>query len=246
MTNYPEPVFLKETLSTNLYLSELCNKKKQPEFTCIYADYQTAGRGQRGNRWESESGKNLLYSFVVYPGFLEAKKQFLLSQITALALQETLSRYTDGITIKWPNDIYWKDKKLCGTLIENDLTGIYISRSISGTGVNLNQKSFLGSAPNPISFRQITGNQYDKKEILQQILEHTVKYYSLLKKGDVSEIILRYKQNLYRKEGFYPFKDAREIFMGHITDIKPSGELEVTTESGQIRTYLFKEIEYIL
>ena len=145
-----------------------------------------------------------------------------------------------------PNDIYWKDKKLCGTLIENDLTGIYISRSISGTGVNLNQKSFLGSAPNPISLRQITGNQYDKKEILQQILEHTVKYYSLLKKGDVSEIILRYKQNLYRKEGFYPFKDAREIFMGHITDIKPSGELEVTTESGQIRTYLFKEIEYIL
>lgn len=143
--------------------------------------FQTAGRGQRGNSWESEDGANLLFSFVLYPDFLEARKQFYLSQITALALQEVLSQYTDGIRIKWPNDIYWKDKKICGTLIENDLTGIHISRSISGTGVNLNQERFVSDAPNPVSLFQITGQRYDRKEILHQLMERVAHYYTLLK-----------------------------------------------------------------
>lgn len=107
----PEPVFLHETTSTNSYLDELCNNSSVEELTSVYTDFQTAGRGQRGNSWESEDGANLLFSFVLYPDFLEARKQFYLSQITALALQEVLSQYTDGIRIKWPNDIYWKDKK---------------------------------------------------------------------------------------------------------------------------------------
>ena len=146
--NYPEPIWLDETTSTNSYLAELCDTQTCPELTSIYTAYQSAGRGQRGNSWESEAGANLLFSFVVYPEFLEARRQFLLSQITALALQEILSLYTEDIRIKWPNDIYWKDKKLCGTLIENDLTGTHIGRSISGTGVNLNQEQFISDAPN--------------------------------------------------------------------------------------------------
>ena len=147
--NYPKPIRLKEISSTSLYMSQLCDRQKQADFTCVCSDYQTAGRGQRGNGWESEAGKNLLFSFVLYPDSLEASRQFVLSQITALALQETLAQYADDITVKWPNDIYWKDRKLCGTLIENDLTGLYVSRSISGTGVNLNQERFL----RPIRFR---------------------------------------------------------------------------------------------
>lgn len=177
----PEPVFLHETTSTNSYLDELCNNSSVEELTSVYTDFQTAGRGQRGNSWESEDGANLLFSFVLYPDFLEARKQFYLSQITALALQEVLSQYTDGIRIKWPNDIYWKDKKICGTLIENDLTGIHISRSISGTGVNLNQERFVSDAPNPVSLFQITGQRYDRKEILHQLMERVAHYYTLLK-----------------------------------------------------------------
>ena len=104
--NFPKPILLGETTSTNTYLAERCNREMLPELTSVYTSYQHAGRGQRGNSWESEAGANLLFSFVVFPNFLEAKRQFLLSQITALALQKVLSQYAEGITIKWPNDIY--------------------------------------------------------------------------------------------------------------------------------------------
>lgn len=108
--NYPDPIRLEETVSTNSYLADLCRKASVTELTSVYTDFQTAGRGQRGNSWESEAGKNLLFSFVVYPDFLEARRQFFLSQVTAIALQEVLSQYAKDITIKWPNDIYWRDK----------------------------------------------------------------------------------------------------------------------------------------
>ena len=121
---FPASIELTETTSTNSFLSALCDKQPVADLTCAYTTFQSAGRGQRGNSWESEAGKNLLFSFVVYPSFLEAHRQFLLSQVTALALYQTLSEETEGISIKWPNDIYWHDKKLCGTLIEKDLTGI--------------------------------------------------------------------------------------------------------------------------
>ena len=242
----PEPVFLHETNSTNSYLDELCNNSSVEELTSVYTDFQTAGRGQRGNSWESEAGKNLLFSFVVYPEFLEAHRQFYLSQVTALALHDVLSSYTEGISIKWPNDIYWKDKKICGTLIENDLTGIHISRSISGTGVNLNQERFLSDAPNPVSLCQITGNQYNPREILEQIMEKVTEYYQLLKENRTEVQETRYKEALYRKEGLHLFRDKDGDFRARIADIEPNGRLILEDEDGQTRGYLFKEVEYIL
>ena len=216
------------------------------ELTSVYTDFQTAGRGQRGNSWESEARANLLFSFVLYPDFLEARKQFLLSQITALALQELLSQYTDEIRIKWPNDIYWKDKKICGTLIENDLTGVHISRSISGTGVNLNQESFLSDAPNPVSLFQITGRRYDRKEILCDFMERVAQYYTLLKDGETELIASRYQAVLYRKEGFHAYKDKDGSFRARICGIEPSGALILEDESGKRREYMFKEVSFEL
>ena len=166
-----------------------------------------------------------------------SRKQFYLSQITALALQEVLSQYTDGIRIKWPNDIYWKDKKICGTLIENDLTGIHISRSISGTGVNLNQERFISDAPNPVSLFQITGQRYDRKEILHQLMERVAHYYTLLKNGETELIASRYQDVLYRKEGFYPYTDKDGSFRARICGIEPSGALILEDESGKRREY---------
>ena len=206
--NYPEPLWLEETTSTNSYLDEWCNRHPDtPELTCVFTSYQSAGRGQRGNHWESEAGANLLFSFVVFPEFLEVRRQFLLSQITALALQEVLSEYAGHIRIKWPNDIYWNDSKLCGTLIENDLTGTCISRSISGTGVNVNQEIFLSDAPNPVSLHQITGRKYDCRKLLAQLMEKISGYYRDLKAGRTDEIAARYHAALYRREGFYPYSD---------------------------------------
>ena len=240
------PIELSETTSTNSFLSALCDKQPIPELTCVYSAFQTAGRGQRGNSWESEPGANLLFSYVVYPDFLEAHRQFLLSQITALSLQEVLSLYAEGISIKWPNDIYWHDKKLCGTLIENDLTGIYISRSISGTGVNLNQKEFKSDAPNPISLIQITGQHYEPKDILKQLIERIAFYYGLLKAGDSFTITSRYKDRLYRKEGLYRYADDNGEFKARIVDIEPIGKLVLEDETGHIRKYMFKEVSFIL
>ena len=240
--NYPEPIWLDETTSTNSYLAELCDTQTCPELTSVYTAYQSAGRGQRGNSWESEAGPTCCSVSSFIRNFLEARRQFLLSQITALALQEVLSLYTEDIRIKWPNDIYWKDKKICGTLIENDLTGIHISRSISGTGVNLNQERFISDAPNPVSLFQITGQRYDRKEILHQLMERVAHYYTLLKNGETELIASRYQDVLYRKEGFYPYTDKDGSFRARICGIEPSGALILEDESGEKkRIYVLKK-----
>ncbi|HIZ05473.1 MAG TPA: biotin--[acetyl-CoA-carboxylase] ligase [Candidatus Phocaeicola gallistercoris] len=244
--NYPKPIFIPETISTNTLLAEMCNKEHVLELTSIYTAYQTSGRGQRGNGWESEAGANLLFSFVVYPTFLEANRQFLLSQITALALYKVLSQYTDHISIKWPNDIYWKDKKLCGTLIENDLTGTFINRSISGTGINLNQEKFVSNAPNPISLKQITHQNYDPYTILIQSMQWIAHYYTLLKSGKTNEIITSYQTVLYRKNGFYPYQDKEGIFYARICNVEENGKLILEDEKSRKRTYLFKEVSFVL
>lgn len=246
MMNYPDPIHVVATTSTNTTLDELCNRQQMLELSCVYTDYQSAGRGQRGNSWESENGANLLFSVVFFPNFLEANKQFRLSQVNALALQETLSQYADDITVKWPNDIYWKDMKLCGTLIENDLTGMKLSRSIAGTGVNLNQKKFISDAPNPVSLSQITGQTYDIKQILRQILERTAMYYDMLIQGQGDEIAKRYCSVLYRREGFHTYRDANGVFNARIVEIQPSGRLILEDEEGKLRPYLFKEVACVL
>ncbi|MBP9507653.1 MAG: biotin--[acetyl-CoA-carboxylase] ligase, partial [Bacteroides sp.] len=126
---FPVPlVHLSETDSTNRYLKQLCDQSPVEELTTVVAEFQTSGRGQRGNIWESEAGKNLLFSFVLYPTFLEARRGFLLSQLISLALKEELDQYADGFSIKWPNDIYWHNRKIAGILIENNLIGSSISR----------------------------------------------------------------------------------------------------------------------
>ena len=246
MINYPKPIHIVATTSTNSTLDELCNRRQLPNLTCVYTDYQSAGRGQRGNSWESEDGANLLFSVVFFPDFLPVSQQFYLSQINALALQETLAQYADDITVKWPNDIYWKDMKLCGTLIENDLMGMNLSRSIAGTGVNLNQQKFVSDAPNPVSLSQITGNTYEIEKILHEILKRTAYYYDLLRQGGEEEISKRYFSVLYRREGLHKYRDADGVFHARIVEIQPTGRLILEDEEGNIRPYLFKEVACVL
>jgi len=132
----------------------------------VTADFQTAGRGQAGNSWESEAGKNLLFGLLFHPREVEANRQFILSQAVALSICETLSDYAEDIRIKWPNDIYWKDRKICGMLIENTLVGRCIENCIIGAGININQQTFCSDAPNPVSLRQITGKEQEPVFIL--------------------------------------------------------------------------------
>lgn len=244
---FPVPlIHINETDSTNNHLQALCRQQQVEEFTTVIADFQTSGRGQRGNSWESEPCANLLFSFVLFPHFLEARRQFLISQIISLAIKEELDTYAADISIKWPNDIYWKDKKICGMLIENDLMGRNISRSIAGIGININQEEFHSSAPNPVSLRQITGKQYDRFEIGKNIMLRVRSYYDLLQKGHATLIAYQYEKSLFRKEGMHLYKDVNGEFAARILCVEPEGRLILEDERQTKRGYMFKEVEYIL
>lgn len=244
--NYPKPIYMQKAASTNASLAEMCRLHKLPNLTSIYTSFQTDGRGQRGNKWESEDGANLLFSVVIYPNNLHARQFFIILQITALAIYDVMSEYAADISIKWPNDIYWKDKKLCGTLIENDLNGVMIEKSISGSGINLNQTVFVSDAPNPVSLKQITGNDYDAVPILHKILDSMKTYLDILEQGNTNFIRNKYMEALYRKEGFYNFKDKDGIFSARIKDIECDGKFILEDKEGNTKEYLFKEVEYII
>lgn len=239
-------IHIAETDSTNNYLSVLCDNQQVDKFTTVLTDFQTAGKGQRGNSWESDYEKNLLISFVLFPDFLEAKRQFLISQIASLSIKEELDTYTNGISIKWPNDIYWKEKKICGMLIENDLTGSCISRSIIGIGVNINQEVFRSNAPNPVSLFQITGKKNELLPLLSNIMQRVQTYYQELEAGNAQVIANKYLNALFRKEGMHKYSDDNGEFFAHIERVEPEGFLILKDEGGNERKYAFKEVQYRL
>ena len=210
------------------------------------ADFQTAGRGQVGNVWESERGKNLTFSLVLYPQALPVNQQFLISQIAALSVKETLDAYTEGISIKWPNDIYWQDKKICGMLIENDLSGHNLLRSIIGIGINLNQTIFRGDAPNPVSLWQIVKQEVDREVVLRQFLSRFEAYNQALLSGEKALIHTCYMEALYWREGYHPYADAKGAFSARIYGIEPTGHLLLQSTDGAIRRYAFKEVSYLI
>lgn len=248
---FPYPlIVLDETDSTNRYISQLCNnpQKAVAELTTVSAEFQTAGKGQRGNSWEAEKEKNLLFSFVLYPTFLEARCQFILSQIISLSIKEELDRWSDEITIKWPNDIYWRDKKICGILIENELQGTHISRCIIGIGLNVNQTEFRSPAPNPVSLKHITGQDTDRQTLLSRFLEHFIPLCQSIRTGQdetAAGLHRRYLEHLYRRDGLHPYADEGGRFRARILTTETDGHLLLEDENGQVRRYAFKEVQYL-
>lgn len=242
----PRIIRLQKTDSTNNYLHALARPEQLGEGSVVWAEFQTAGRGQIGNSWESAEGENLTFSVVLYPTFLLANRQFLISQITALSVKQTLDRYVDDITVKWPNDIYWRDRKICGMLIENDLAGPFIYSSILGIGININQKEFKSNAPNPVSLYQIIGKRTDRENFLQEFLERLYANYLLLLQEKEVLIQEAYRQSLYRREGFHLYEDANGRFEAAIEEIEPSGYLHLRLRDNTIRRYEFKEVRFVI
>lgn len=226
-------MFIEQTNSTNTLLKELIAKGQEPDF--IYAGYQTAGRGQTGNSWESEKGKNLICSILLPPN----KNLYFLNIAVSVAI---LRLFDEPLTIKWPNDIYWKDKKLAGILLENAIIGNEVKYTIAGIGLNVNQTEFVSDAPNPVSLKKITGKEYVIDQLMQDLLEavHTVL-------NEPEEAVWsEYKAHLYRREGYWPFADQNGTFEAQIEDVLPSGEIVLRDKNGQLHTYGFKQIKYIL
>lgn len=231
--------------STNRFLLDYTPKVGE-EMTVVAADYQTGGRGQGGNSWESKSGKNLLFSILIHPLHIAPRRQFILSMTAALAQKNVLDTYTSDITLKWPNDVYWKDKKLGGTLIETRLTGNTISDCIIGTGINVNQDSFDSDAPNPVSLLNIIGHKTDRDELLKKILITFCDYYEMTLRGDHETIIKRYHEALYRRTGFFRFADDKGCFEAEIIAVEDDGHIILHRTDDTLSRYAFKEVSFVI
>ena len=232
--------------STNLYAQELLSKNKPSEGTVILAFDQPKGRGQIGNKWESKAGKNLTFSIILYPRFLPVRKQFLLNQAISLSVFDTLHKYIpEGLTIKWPNDLYVFDKKITGILIQNSIKGSTLQSAIIGIGLNVNQKDFR-NAPNPTSLSLEIGKESKLKNILAELLFHLEVRYLQLKSGNIEQIQNDYLIHLFRFGKEYEFKRPDGIiFKGIIQGITAIGKLIVKTEGGK-EEFGFKEIKYVV
>jgi BirA family biotin operon repressor/biotin-[acetyl-CoA-carboxylase] ligase len=244
-----EIIYLEETNSTNVYVQQLLsNGKNVEEGTLVWTGFQTAGRGQSLNTWESEKDANLTFSILLCPDFLPVTGQFLLSQVAALGIVDFLSSFCklQNLSIKWPNDIYWKDKKICGMLIENLLSGTSISHAILGIGININQTVFKGDAPNPVSVRQINGETYDLNLAIGFVRDAILKRYMQLLRDEKGQIRKDYTDALYRGKGYFIYKDKSGDFLACIKEIRDTGILVLETDAGEKRAYAFKEVAFVM
>jgi len=245
MNTWQEIIKLDSVNSTNDYTSNKLRHKKLPEGTIIYTKTQTAGKGLGSNIWESENGKNLLLSLVLYPNFLEVKDQFLLSKAISLGIAEYCDTKTTGINIKWPNDIYYTKQKLAGILIENSIKGCKIERSIIGIGLNLNQEKFISDAPNPISLKQITTDNYEIIKELELLRKHIQTFYNKLR-SNLNCLNNLYTERMFRYNQFCAFKTDVGIEILKIVGVNEFGYLQTISKSEEKKEFDLKEIEFIL
>ncbi len=275
-----------------------CREEDYPNLFTVYTFRQTAGRGQAGNAWESEPGKNLSFSTLVHIHTIEEASR--LNMLVPLAVVNVLSKVKgqrstaqqivrsavqerkvesqgsrgegreakdeDGFTIKWPNDIYWGDKKVAGLLNENVIIGNRIAYAVAGIGVNVNQEVFRSDAPNPVSLKQITGETYELEPMIDAIVAEMERLLPLLQ--DYEALKREYMAHLYRKTGFHLYVErevstaptsiasTKEVkgqrskvkgsFLAEIADIDDFGRLVLRSETGELKTYHFKEIRFVI
>lgn len=266
-------VELDEVTSTNDFLRSYRPVGPERRITLVTAEYQTAGRGAGQNHWESQPGQNLLFSLLVHPRHIHPERMFVLSEVMALSIREALQSFISSpscssslrkrlptspsasFTVKWPNDIYFGDRKLCGMLIENDLQGSQIERCVLGAGININQTEFafdrtqqdgLRRMAEPISLAQIVGHEVERRFVLERVMELFTRYYSWTEQGRQDELHQMYLSQLYRRGELHTFRDKDGTFEGTIVDVEPTGHLIIVDEMGKNRRYAFKEVEHFL
>ncbi len=243
------PIYLKQTDSTNRELWRMLDAGGAlPEGFSIFAGLQTAGKGQGSASWHGEANKNLSLSLLLKPHFLPPGKQFILNKCIALSIPAALEELSNGhiFSIKWPNDIYSKDKKIAGTLIENRIQGHLFEICIAGIGININQCDFPASIPNPISLKMLTGKSHELEHCLQVLLEKIYHYYSLLRKGEEGIINQQYLEKLLGYRQRLLFRKEDTIFRAMITGVNEYGKLILKDEQGKLSEYGMKEVAFVL
>ncbi|GAB4235026.1 MAG: biotin--[acetyl-CoA-carboxylase] ligase [Ekhidna sp.] len=226
-------------------MAELIRKEQQPEGFVIYTDYQLGGKGQRGNIWSSENGKNILMSVLLRPRRLDMQDQYLLNIIAALAVLDLLGTIISPgkeVKVKWPNDVFVEGKKICGILVENSVRGKSLESSIVGIGLNVNQQGFNQARATSLFLE--TGSNYDREFIMEVLLSRFEKWYLKLNSGQKDEIVDRYHENLLWKGELRTYKANGEDFVGTIKGINGSGQLMIDRESGERNVYNVKEVSF--
>lgn len=240
--------YFEELPSTNTWLlQQLAQGVDFADETVVWTMRQTAGRGQVGNGWEAEPGKNVSFSVLLKPTFIAPRDQFVLSEMTALSVADVIP---DSV-IKWPNDIYVGDEKICGMLIENRLQGMALAHSVLGIGINVNQEHWVGNAPNPTSIKLVSGQERDPKTVMEEVLDHIHRRYQALQMDPlgIGQLIhSQFCQRLYRSAGLHPYVDAQtgESFSARIKTVDRMGPLHLELEDGEERVYSFKEVKFVL
>ena len=230
--------------STNIFAKNLMAKSEPIEGTVIITDKQTNGKGQIGNTWQSEEGKNLTFSIILKPTFLKIEDQFMLSKIVSLACVETFEYFTSKkFKIKWPNDIYIENNKIGGILIENMLSNGKIATSILGVGLNINQEHFL-NLPRAVSLKNVKYHNYNLISVLEVLLKKIDVYYLILRKGKFDEINNLYIDKMLGFEQERIFNEKGNLFKAIVKGVNKQGQLILELENGYQQVFSFKEISW--
>ena len=224
----------------------ICRRNIHPREPIIVAKKQSRGRGQSTNKWESEGGKNLTFSVILYPTFISVSRQFEISKAISLGVADFLSKYVDKISIKWPNDFYIDKNKIAGILMEYSIQKNLISSCIIGIGLNINQQNFFSNAPNPVSLTQLTGKTYPLEACLSELLENLNLRYQQLIDNDFVKIDKEYEELLFQKDILASYSAKGNVFKGKIIGVDEYGFLMIEDSDKQILKFDYKEVSFLL
>lgn len=238
-------IALKQTESTNTYAKKYLNEHKNANLVLISTECQSEGRGQFSNTWDSECGKNITISLIIKPQQIKASDQFILSQLVALGIVDMLSSYIKNVKIKWPNDIYCDDEKICGVLIENTLMGETILNTIIGIGLNVNQTEFSQLIPNPTSMSLKTGDTFNLDKTMILLVERIIDRINRFELSESLKVKREYLKNLFLYSETALFTSDDGEFFGEIKDVSGYGKLSVQ-RNGNIQDYNLNEIKLVL
>jgi len=233
-------VFVPDCHSTNSLAMDLGQRAATAEGTVVITDNQYSGRGQRGNLWISEPGKNLTFSIFLKPN-IRPDQQFILTQVVALAVADYIRSKTLGVKIKWPNDILVNEKKICGILIESSLSGAMVQFVIAGVGVNINQAVFQN--PRATSLKLETGKEFNLNSELHELLHALEVRFLQLREGSATKLQQDYLHGLYRLGEQHEFKSGPELFQGSIESVDEQGRLQVKI-GATTKAFNLKEISF--
>lgn len=239
-------IFVKNLPSTNSYANGILSGNKVQEGTVFQTDFQNAGRGQMANSWESEDGKNLLISIILFPAMIKPADQFILSMSVSLGICDFLQQYLPACSIKWPNDIYIGNDKIAGILIENSIMGDEIENSVVGIGLNINQTVFMSDAPNPVSLKMLTGTDLILSDCLLQLASYLDGRYKQLLSEKYELLRSEYVSKLYRLNEWSSYLGPDGLFDGRILTVKDNGRLVIEKKEGGQSEFSFKDVEFIL